>query len=110
MIATYAEFWPFYLREHSRPSTRSIHFLGTGMALFASAPGARRVSSGFFPRRLPRATRPPGSRIFYVEKNRPATFTYPLWSLTSDFKMAFLWNGGRLSGELERAGVLGPGR
>jgi hypothetical protein len=39
---------------------------------------------------------------FVFEKNKPATFQYPLWSLIADYKMFFLAIRGGLSDELKR--------
>lgn len=39
---------------------------------------------------------------YFVEKNRPATFTHPLWSLLGDFKMFGLMCAGKMDGEVAR--------
>ena len=105
IYTTFAEFWPFYLHEHSKPRTRALHYAGTSLvvaiAAFALTTGRYRwllalpVAGYFFA----------WIAHFGVEKNRPATFTYPLWSLAADFRMWWLWLTGRLGPELEKAGV-----
>lgn len=103
--ASFSAFWPFYLRQHARPRTRALHYIGTSLvvllALAAFATGrwgllAALPLAGYFFAWVGH---------YAVEKNRPATFTYPLWSLVADFRMWWLWLTGRLAPELERAGV-----
>lgn len=104
-IASYAEFWPYYLREHARPLTRGIHIFGTGLALAVLAAAIAAGNAWLIPAALVCGYGPAWYAHFFVEKNRPGTFGYPLWSLLSDFRMAGLWAAGSLEPELRRAGV-----
>ncbi|TDI61342.1 MAG: DUF962 domain-containing protein [Alphaproteobacteria bacterium] len=105
-IATYKEFFPFYLREHSKKLTRGLHYTGTSIALALLAwtiatqtwwalPFYPVIGYGFA-----------WYAHFFVEHNRPATFTYPLWSLAGDHHMFALFLSGGLKKRLGEAGVL----
>jgi hypothetical protein len=109
-VTTYADFWPYYLQEHARPATRNIHFVGTAAALLSLAAGLISARAWYFPLALAAGYAPAWFAHYFVERNRPATFTYPLWSLVSDFKMAWCWITGRLARELAKAGVPTPPR
>jgi hypothetical protein len=98
-IQTYAEFFPFYLGEHSNPTCRALHFVGT-TGHFAMVIAAAVTMNPWLI--LASAVFAYGFAWFghfFIEKNRPATFKYPFWSLISDYRMwgymvtGRLWSG-----------------
>ena len=101
-ITNYKEFWDFYVQEHSKPLTRALHLIGTslGFALLVYF-----IATGrwyFFPVFFVVGYAFAWFAHFVIEKNRPATFQYPFWSLISDFIMIGYMLTGRMGREVER--------
>jgi hypothetical protein len=106
-LATYEEFWPFYVSQHLDRTNRRLHFVGT--TLVCASLAAAVFGSALWLLAAPLA----GYGFawvghFFFERNRPATFTYPLWSLRGDFRMYRLTWLGRMEPELARARALFP--
>lgn len=103
-IASFEEFWPVYLGEHTCPRCRVVHYIGTliGVSLVVvaviwgpwwlalAAPFAGYACAWF------------GHFVF--ERNKPATWVYPWWSFRAEWKMVFLAFTGRLSAQLPTDG------
>ena len=84
-ISTLKEFYPFYLEEHSNSTSRILHFIGTSLVLLL-IPTALIVNDAKVLFLIPIV----GYGFawvghFFFEKNKPATFQYPGYSLASDF-------------------------
>lgn len=86
---TLKDFYQFYLNEHQHPTCRMLHFIGTALVFmilfvglftknYSLLLGIPLVGYGFA-----------WVGHFFFEKNKPATFQYPLFSLASDFKLFF---------------------
>ena len=98
---SFEAFWPRYVRDHSLRSTRRLHFAGLALAAPAFLAGLAYdwrflvlvpvIGYGFA-----------WYGHFFIERNRPATFEYPLWSLMGDFRMFWLMLRGRMDAEVEQ--------
>jgi hypothetical protein len=104
-FASFEEFWPYYLGEHRHPLNRALHFIGTSGALLTAA-SSLVLGPAVLPLALVAGYGPAWIGHFFVEKNRPATFQYPLWSLRGDFRMyGMMWTG-RITDELRAHGIV----
>ncbi len=102
MIDNYEEFWDFYIREHSKPLTRLLHFVGTLLGVGLLIYFIIRGQWYFFPVFFIVGYGFAWFAHFVVEKNRPATFKYPFWSLISDFRMVWFMLTGQMGREIKR--------
>lgn len=86
-FASFREFYPFYLGEHTHPVSRRLHFIGScgvlilvGVAIWHRTPLwllAALVCGYAFA----------WVGHFFFEKNRPATFEHPIYSFIGDWVM-----------------------
>lgn len=101
-IETYTEFWDYYVLEHSKPMTRYLHFIGTSLGIVMLVWFMRSGSYFYVPLCFVVGYGFAWFSHFFIEKNKPATFQYPLWSFISDYKMMFCMLIGKMDAEVER--------
>jgi hypothetical protein len=100
-MRTFQEFWPFYVRQHSKPRTRLLHAMGSVLAVVIF--GAAFATSLWLLIAVPVV----GYAFawyahFFVEHNKPATFGHPFYSLAADYRMLFLMMAGRMDDEVAK--------
>jgi hypothetical protein len=84
---TFAEFYPYYLSEHSNRTCRRIHFVGSSLGLVCLALLLTTGNLWWLPAGFVIGYAFAWIGHFYFEKNRPATFKYPLFSFRGDWVM-----------------------
>jgi len=99
---SFEQFWPHYVAEHSQPATRTLHAIGTTAALACIAACITARKWKLLPLALVPGYGAAWLAHFLIEKNKPATFDYPLWSFIADYKMVGLMLTGKMDAEVER--------
>lgn len=105
MASSFTEFWPIYLRAHSLPLCRALHYCASVCGLAALALLFATGSLWWIAFGLVASYAFAWAGHFKVENNVPLTFKHPIWSLAADYRMFFLWVDGRLDAHLAAAGV-----
>jgi hypothetical protein len=100
-IQSFDDFWPYYVRAHSRGQTRVLHAIGSVAAVVML--GISFAISLWFLIAVPLI----GYAFawyahFFVEGNKPATFGHPFYSLAADYRMLFLMMAGRMNEEVAK--------
>ena len=86
-FTSFHDFYPYYLREHGSRASRRLHVIGTALAIVV-------LIAALVTRTWSLLWGVPFAGYlfawvghFFFEKNRPATFHYPIYSLRGDFTM-----------------------
>ena len=93
----FSEFYPFYLSQHQSRLCRRAHFLGSSSALAALVQFAASLDPVWLLAALASGYGAAWIGHVVFEKNRPATFSHPLYSLMGDWVMYWQMLTGKLS-------------
>jgi len=85
--ATFRAFYPFYLSEHGDRTCRRLHFAGTSLGLACLLAALVTLNPWWLLAGLVVGYAFAWVGHYFFEKNRPATFSYPLWSFIGDWVM-----------------------
>ncbi len=84
---TFADFYPFYLSQHSNRTCRRLHFVGTTLAIGFLAHAFSTLNFWWLLAGIMQGYAWAWVGHYVFEKNRPATFTHPFYSLLGDWVM-----------------------
>ena len=86
-FASFSEFYPYYLSEHADPRCRRLHFVGSSLVIGCLVALAGTGNAWWIAGALLCGYGFAWIGHFGFEKNRPATFKHPLYSLAGDWVM-----------------------
>lgn len=88
-FTSFKEFYPYYIKEHANKYTKLLHFIGSNLFLFfvIKLLVSNEMRNLFFAFLSAYGLAWIGH--FFVEKNKPATFEYPIYSFMGDCAMYF---------------------
>ena len=80
-------FYDFYLDEHQNMACRRLHFAGSSFGLIGLAKSVKNRSAKPLLKGIAAGYACAWVGHFFFEKNKPASFKFPLKSFASDFRM-----------------------
>jgi hypothetical protein len=92
---SFEAFYPYYIHEHSNRTCRRIHVVGSALVLAALVLAIATLNPWWLLAMPVVGYGFAWVGHFFFEKNRPATFRYPLWSLMGDWRLFFETVSGR---------------
>jgi len=88
-LNTFNEFWPYFLAQHSKKTTKALHAAGTLIAFILTALGVIRGEVLLIIAAFVTGYSFSWASHFFVERNRPAAFRYPIWSFFCSLRMTW---------------------
>ena len=86
-MESFAQFYPFYLGEHSNRTCRRLHFIGTSIGLACALHAFSPLNFWWLLGGVVQGYAWAWVGHYFFEHNRPATFKYPRWSFIGDWVM-----------------------
>jgi hypothetical protein len=96
-LECFSDFYKFYLGEHRQSGTRICHFIGGFAVLGGVATALLDGHAGWVALGIFSSYAINWWSHFRIERNRPASIDYPLWSVRADMRMFAELATGRLS-------------
>lgn len=101
----FSEFWPLYLREHSLPGTRAMHYVASIIGLMAAVEAVIAREPWIFIGGIALAYGLAIVAHWTIERNQPLILVDPLRGAFADLRMVWLALTGRIERELENRGL-----